>query len=493
VRTDEMTKSWRQATAVRVFVLALIIGQALSTKTAADFGPLITTLGIVGVSAIAIDSLLYSSWDRWLPLSEGAVSAFVIGLSGTPLPVLPYLAVPVVCAGIRGGWWSTISTWLVIVIGIAAGIEGATGQISLDSSMATWLIIGAGAGALAAWQSRGLRATQEANRPILEAHRLVAQLRDLSQTQSVRLDPGTSALQLVNQLGEMAEAATVVFVVDELDRVQVLAHRGEVNSDHKFSDETGTVLQLGHSGDVLVQAWLDRKGIDKKSRRKWQQVAEQHMMPIDAALLFDQVRGMATSEERERIAQDMHDGVAQDVASLGYFIDTLEAHEDPQAAETIDLLRKEVSRVVQDLRHSIFELRQPDPETQSIAEILNQLAEDAVRGTQLSTSVMVQPEAEQLPRSVQRDIIAIAREAVLNARKHSAGSSIRLELHADGSDFRMVVQDNGTGKHATTKSGHYGLQTMQERAQRIGAELSVQSAPGVGTKVCVTQRRGEPK
>ncbi len=79
---------------------------------------------------------------------------------------------------------------------------------------------------------------------------------------------------------------------------------------------------------------------------------------IDTALLFSEVRALATAEERRRLAREIHDGIAQEIASLGYLVDDLAAGtEDEHVATELRHLREELTRVVTELRLSIFDLR----------------------------------------------------------------------------------------------------------------------------------------
>jgi len=87
-------------------------------------------------------------------------------------------------------------------------------------------------------------------------------------------------------------------------------------------------------------------------------VVDEQAVRVDAALAFDQVRSLATMEERHRLAREIHDGIAQEIASLGYVVDDLiaTASSDSQKVE-LNALRTELTRVVGELRFSIFDLR----------------------------------------------------------------------------------------------------------------------------------------
>ena len=87
-------------------------------------------------------------------------------------------------------------------------------------------------------------------------------------------------------------------------------------------------------------------------------MADEFAVRLDTAVLFDEVRTLATSEERNRIAREMHDGVAQEIVGLGYIVDEIESISDhDQTRELASVLRSEITRLVSEIRFSIFDLR----------------------------------------------------------------------------------------------------------------------------------------
>ena len=123
-----------------------------------------------------------------------------------------------------------------------------------------------------------------------------------------------------------------------------------------------------------------------------------HAVQLQAALLFGRVRDKATSQERQRIAREVHDGVAQDVASLGYLVDNLAAGaSDPAQQEQIALLRQEVTRVVSELRHSIFDLRHEIATEAGLGERLSTYANQVSATSPMTVHVTLDEEGPRLP------------------------------------------------------------------------------------------------
>ena len=114
----------------------------------------------------------------------------------------------------------------------------------------------------------------------------------------------------------------------------------------------GAQQVLGYCVVVGVPRWTPE--LDERAR----EVADEFAVRLDTAVLFDEVRTLATSEERNRIAREMHDGVAQEIVGLGYIVDEIESISDhDQTRELAAALRAEITRLVSEIRFSIFDLR----------------------------------------------------------------------------------------------------------------------------------------
>ncbi|MGN6723089.1 MAG: sensor histidine kinase [Marmoricola sp.] len=215
---------------------------------------------------------------------------------------------------------------------------------------------------------------------------------------------------------------------------------------------------------------------------------EPEALRLHAALLFGEVRATATSSERQRLAREVHDGIAQDVASLGYLVDAIPAR-DPDQADQIQQVRGEVSRVVSELRQSVFDLRNDVDEDRNLAEGLHALAGHIGTRSDLNVHVSIEGFPERLPREVEGHLMRIAQEALNNARKHSGATNVWLTARFDSEGVHLEITDDGRGM-GVPREDSYGLTIMRERATGIGAELSISDCiNGVGTSVVVDLRR----
>jgi signal transduction histidine kinase len=265
------------------------------------------------------------------------------------------------------------------------------------------------------------------------------------------------------------------------DYEAMMLHERHVSIPLMSNDEMIAVLVL----DTL-QPIESIAALDLRSR------LTRHAVQLQAALLFGRVRDNAMSQERQRIAREVHDGVAQDVASLGYLVDNLAASSaDPVQQQQIGQLRQEVTRVVTELRHSIFDLRHEIAAGAGLGESLSAYANQVSATSPMTVHVTLDEKGPRLPGDVEYELLRIAQEAMANARKHSGAANLWLRCTVRSPYAEIEVGDDGTRPHVP-KADSQGLKIMRERSRSIGAELVVQEpAPDhSGTRVVV--RVGSP-
>lgn len=206
---------------------------------------------------------------------------------------------------------------------------------------------------------------------------------------------------------------------------------------------------------------------------------------LRAALLFDSIRFAAANEERDRIAREIHDGIAQDVAYLGYAVDeiVLTAGDD-ETRELAEQVRAQISRVVGEIRASVFDLRQPPPTSSTLGAALSDYAHRQLNDSPIHVHVLLDESPQRLLPVVEVELLRIAQEAITNVRRHSQASNMWLECRVVAPHARISVADDGIGLGVRGRNS-FGLDIMRERAERIRASLSVNSNEGGGTEVMV--------
>ena len=202
-----------------------------------------------------------------------------------------------------------------------------------------------------------------------------------------------------------------------------------------------------------------------------------------------QAAALAANEERANLARELHDSVTQALFSMGLTARALELllDRDPAAARDKLTELKELQKdALAEMRTLIFELRPQGLETDGLAQALRNHGAAVQGRTGLAVSVEVESE-ERLPLDIEEAFYRVAQEALHNVVKHANAHTARIELRRTGRKVRLTVEDDGIGfDPAEIARGHLGLIGMQQRAERIGAELEVGHRPGSGTRVRMT-------
>jgi signal transduction histidine kinase len=221
------------------------------------------------------------------------------------------------------------------------------------------------------------------------------------------------------------------------------------------------------------------------------QMADEFAVRLDTAVLFDDVRSLATSEERNRIAREMHDGVAQQIVGLGYIVDEIESiSPHGQTRELAAQLRAEITRLVSEIRFSIFDLRHEVTDGR-ISASLADYARAVSHASGLRVHLSLAESGPPLTPRTATEVLRVAQEAIGNVRKHAQAGNLWVTLDSNGSRLELTVEDDGVG-NAGPRERHWGLQTMRERAEGVGAHLDISPRPNGGTVVSLRSPTPKP-
>ena len=212
---------------------------------------------------------------------------------------------------------------------------------------------------------------------------------------------------------------------------------------------------------------------------------------IENARLHEQVQRLAIVEERERIAKDLHDGIIQSIYAVGLSLEDLPEvlDEDPSEARArVDSAIDALHMTIRDIRNFIMGLRPELLDQRDLVGSLQALAEE----TRLNSLVEVETSideaaAEALPEHARAAVFHITREALSNIARHSQATRASVVLHRTDRAVQLEINDNGIGfdPEEERPSSHQGMTNMAGRADRHGGQLSVESAPGAGTRIIV--------
>ena len=446
-------------------------------------------------------------------VAEGAAASVVVLLGSTTSDVfILYLTAPAFLAGVRGGLLAVagvVSAEALTAAAVATQMAGA--ELGLLRLWAPWLCIAFAVGLLGTWIRELSRLRRDSrSSSYASAHRLLARLRTvtrelsdgldievvsesiLSQTTSV-LGGTRAALLLCSEQGGLSvvvhhgdAAFTSALEADPLMRhvaatlaaQQQPAAHGAAHHRHRCCLPIAVGLRL--VGLVVVD------GPDPVSRGdlvRAREMLDDDALRLDSAVLFSDVRGLATVEERRRLAREIHDGVAQEIASLGYLVDDLARDQcDQRHQDGLALLRDELTRIVTELRLSIFDLRSGVSTNAGLGSVLGDYVREVGKTSGMTVHLSLEESPARLRLDVETELLRIAQEAVTNARKHSHATSLWVTCRVEPPFAEVRVEDDGRG-NVTHKADHYGLHIMKERASRINAVLSFVERPGGGTAV----------
>jgi signal transduction histidine kinase len=222
-----------------------------------------------------------------------------------------------------------------------------------------------------------------------------------------------------------------------------------------------------------------------------QELAQQTFLALKLASLSEKSRDAAILEERNRIARDIHDTLAQSLTGIVIQMDLAEEvllQDGPQARNHISAARRLASESLVETRRSLFGLRAPMLEEHSLATALQRLAAELTSNTEIRLEFSVQGKPVAISPEMEMELLRIAQEALTNVVKHAQSIQVRITLITAPNWIRLSIRDDGPGFDLSIaqSSQGFGLIGMRERACNIGGLLAVHSRPGAGTLIQVT-------
>lgn len=200
--------------------------------------------------------------------------------------------------------------------------------------------------------------------------------------------------------------------------------------------------------------------------------------------------------ERTRIARELHDTLLQSIAGASLQLHAAEkmiVTNPSDAARNVGGVRRQLDSSFREARRKVWNLRSPQLEERGLAGALQDSIEtmsQSINATGAKTSLTVNGGPRNLPVGSEEHLLRISEECVANALRHANASRISAELCYGRESIRLCVSDDGTGfdVEAATRNGHWGLKNIRDRAAEIGAELTITSVRGSGTKIEATVR-----
>jgi signal transduction histidine kinase len=223
-------------------------------------------------------------------------------------------------------------------------------------------------------------------------------------------------------------------------------------------------------------------------------VADQVGVVMENTRLRQLAEEAAVMKERDRLARELHDSVTQSLYSLTLFAEAgrelIKAGDLGRVEHHLARIGETAQQSLKEMRLLVHELRPPVLERDGLVGALHQRLDAVERRAGVEARLLVE-ELVELPPTVEEGLYRIAQEALNNALKHAAATSVTVHLRTDGGRVELEVIDNGRGfdPKAVSDKGGMGLISMRERAEKLGGSLTVLSVPGEGTRVKVSVKR----
>ena len=329
----------------------------------------------------------------------------------------------------------------------------------------------------------------------------VAQVQELIRADIVTVllanDDGTSML-IVRGRGS---AQRLRIESDALPRhiAQALHYNHSVSSElsqttRGFADEAllGSYCALRSRGFIvglIAAEWRQRQDITQQTQ-VLTGVADALGVAIDNARLFRDIRQQSASEERMRIARDLHDRTGSTLAYVGLELDRLIRKETAQEKQVeLSDIREHVSKTISEVREMLYNLRTGRDGQNSLSDTVQEFADRV--SARAHVQVTCDFKAPVIDDAfVTNEIWEMIKEAILNAERHSQASELVISTSINEENWEVSIADNGIGlKSADKRHDAYGMTGMLERAESLGAEISIMSPLSektYGTRVTVT-------
>ena len=245
-------------------------------------------------------------------------------------------------------------------------------------------------------------------------------------------------------------------------------------------------------GNLYLTDKQQAEAFDERDEETVRLLGTQAAAAIETSRLREQLESLARLQERERIAMDLHDGVIQTVYAVALHLEDaadIVARSPQEVGAVLDQSIENLHQVIKDIRSYIFDLRAQVSEVSDLPGAIRELAESLRVNTLMDVHVSVDERAAGLLEQDQAlALFHIAQEALNNVGKHSHATTVSITFEGSSAQgVALAVEDNGAGFDTSNRAGRegHGLRNIKDRARAMGAKLTIDSKPGIGTRIIV--------
>ena len=274
------------------------------------------------------------------------------------------------------------------------------------------------------------------------------------------------------------------------------------NTTADAGDVTVMIVPLRYQQQVLGTLSLYARGpMDEDNSdapKLFDNVGKHLGMAVAKARLDEESRNLSVMRERNSLAHELHDSLAQTLAGLGFQVrmlaETLGDTEAPAAQREVVRVQNSLDEAHTELRELIANFRSP-ADAMGVVPALEELTQRFQKESPIAIYLQIECPDLQLSPVSGLQVLRIVREALNNVRKHSHAQTVRVLVRCEsGGTYKILVEDDGVGlgepAMEASPGEHLGLSIMHERARRISGDLKIESEPGEGTRIALSFRAG---
>ena len=249
------------------------------------------------------------------------------------------------------------------------------------------------------------------------------------------------------------------------------------------------MLIAGCVAGLIAIRFSQKRTFLRKEIELTRALAHQAMLALQLTRLSAQNRESDLLAERNRVARDIHDTLAQGftgvIAQLEAAKGAISQRKKVRASDHLDRAGELAREGLREARRSVQALRPLALEEKPLATVLKDLIERVTTGTTMEAKLTLQGEPRELPEDVETNLLHIGQEVLTNALRHARASQFDVVLVFEGDVIRFTLRDNGCGFDPAKNHEGFGLQEMRERAEDMGGQFSLESSDGNGTVVSI--------